>query len=126
MVVRCIAIQCRVYLLSQPFSFHAKQTVILEEPFTSPIQAVANVFLISYVFMIVVQQVVRMVSFLTLMLKMMQRVSIIPIIHHLYVVLTAIQTHIIHWLIGMENIVIHQLIHPITNVTIIVEFFVAL
>jgi hypothetical protein len=44
LVVRCISVQRRVYLLSQPLSSHAQQAVVMEEePFTSPI-AVVNVF----------------------------------------------------------------------------------
>jgi hypothetical protein len=65
-VVRYHARQLLFYLLSRPLSSHAKQAVIVEGPFTSAIQTMANVFYIRYVVVIVIQhtQVLRKVSLL--------------------------------------------------------------
>ena len=54
-----------VYLLSLLLSSLAEQAVVLEEPFTSLIQGVVNVFFMIYVVMIAIQ--VQMVSFHTYM-----------------------------------------------------------
>jgi hypothetical protein len=53
-----------IYSLSFPPSSHAKQAVIMEEPFTSQIQAVVKVFFMVSVVMIVTQEVVQMANLL--------------------------------------------------------------
>jgi hypothetical protein len=69
MVVRCVAaLQWHIFLLSRPLSSHAKRALIMEEPFTSPIQTVVKVFYIGYVVMTVAQHtkvIIRMVSLLS-------------------------------------------------------------
>jgi hypothetical protein len=45
MAVRCDALRRRIYLLSQPLSSHAEQTVA-DEPFTSAIQTAVSLFFI--------------------------------------------------------------------------------
>jgi hypothetical protein len=126
LVVRCIPIQRRIYLLSQPLSSHAKQAVVMEgEPFTSPI-AVVNVFWIKYVVMIVIQQVLLSILH-TYGWTMGSRARITSIIHQLYDVLTQ-QHHaiVIHYIFIMEKFVVHQLIYPWTKFVIIQELCVTL
>jgi hypothetical protein len=56
--VLCIAVhQLHTYLLNPLPSSHAEQTVVLEEPFTSPIQTTAKVFCLLFVVVIVTQPV---------------------------------------------------------------------
>jgi hypothetical protein len=64
--VRFIALQLLYCLLSRPLSSHAEQTFNVEEPFTFPM-AIANVFWIRFVVMIVTQhtQVIRITSLRT-------------------------------------------------------------
>jgi hypothetical protein len=54
-VVQFIALQLRIWLLNLHPSSLARQAVNAEEPFTSLIQTMTNVFWIKYVVMIVVQ-----------------------------------------------------------------------
>jgi hypothetical protein len=82
--VLCIASQWHVYLLSLPLSSHVQQAVV-QEPFTSTIQTMVNVFFMRYVVMIVIQQVHRLVSFHIREYKMSHRVRIMLIIHQLSV-----------------------------------------
>jgi hypothetical protein len=65
MVVHChAALQFNICLLSRPLSSHAKQAVT-QEPFTSTIQIIANVYSKRYLVMIVPQQVAQISSLLT-------------------------------------------------------------
>ena len=88
MAVRCIARQRHISLLSRPLSFHAKQAMIMEEPFTFPV-AVAKVFFIMYAVMIVaqhIQVVIRIAILRTLVCTMLPHTRITSIIHQLHVV----------------------------------------
>ena len=55
MAVRFTALQFLIYLLSHLLSSLAEQAILMEEPFSSKIVVVANVFCMRYVAMIVTQ-----------------------------------------------------------------------
>jgi hypothetical protein len=85
--VRCTAArQLNICLLSQPRSSLARQAVVMEGPFTSPMKTMANVSYMRYAAMIVAQQVVTMVSLLGYLRIMPPQVKIISNIHQLHVV----------------------------------------
>jgi hypothetical protein len=69
LVVRCI-VQCSICLSSLPRSSLVVQAVIFEEPFTSTMQTVVNVFFMEYAVMIVTEHtqvvVIRMASYFML------------------------------------------------------------
>ena len=83
MAVLCIALHLHIFLLSLPLSSLAKQAVVGEELFTSQI-AVANVFCMRYVDMIVAQ--IPIISLRTFKLMMLLRARIMSIIHQFHAV----------------------------------------
>jgi maltodextrin utilization protein YvdJ len=116
MVVRCIVHQFNIYLLNQPLSSRVSQVVV--QPFSSTIKTTAIVFFMLYVVMIVVVHQVLVSSLVTYMCTMFYRARIISIIHQFHVVWAWIQTHGILSFFNMEKFVVHQLIHPWTNVMV--------
>jgi hypothetical protein len=94
-VVRCIALQRRVCLLSRPLSSLAGQALNWEEPFAYPL-VIANMYCMAYVVMIVIQRTqVHLANFLTIVCPLRFRTKIISIIRQLHVVFLRIQTHTI-------------------------------
>ena len=83
--VRCIVHQLRIFLLSPPLSSPVRQ-VVMEEPFTFPIQIIDKVFYMKSVVMIVAQQIATISSLRIYKLKMPPRARIMSIIRHLHVV----------------------------------------
>ena len=114
--------QCHICLLSPPPSFHVKQTVVKEEPFTSTIQTAAKVFCMRYVDMIVLQLILA--CLLAQLYKAAPRARITSIIRLSHVVLMVYQTHIVWCILNMERIIAHQLIYPRTNVKGVQELLI--
>jgi hypothetical protein len=82
-----------IYSLSRLPSSYAKQAMV-EEPFTSQIQTVANVFYMVYAVKIVTPEMVIMVSFIGCMRVILFRARIMSINHHFHVAITRDRAHI--------------------------------
>jgi hypothetical protein len=83
MAVLCLALHLHIFLLSLPLSSLAKQAVLMEVLFTFHI-AVANVFCMGYVVMIVAQ--IPITCLRTFKLTMLPRARIMSIIHQFHAV----------------------------------------